>query len=223
MCLVDRAVWNMITDGIHSFLGFGPDVTPQSLVQALESNTNIIFALSPKQSLAYSLASEFSLILPPPGTPLVSHFPERDTPATIIPITVPSNPILSPSIEGKKVWFSGISHALGNNPLLVPVLNAPAESFAADSTEDASGGVVVDAAEKGGEGLWAGSMMGVVSGFQTRDSARVMWVGGVELFSDEFAKKEITKFVSAQSFISFLRILIMSCAGVKSRPTNSSR
>lgn len=213
----------MITDGIHPFLGFGPDVTPQSLVQALETNTNIIFALSPKQSLAYSLASEFSLILPPPGTPLVSHFPERDTPATVIPITVPSNPILSPSIEGKKVWFSGISHALGNNPLLVPVLNAPAESFAADSTEDASGGVVVDAAEKGGEGLWAGSTMGVVSGFQTRDSARVMWVGGVELFSDEFAKKEITKFVSAQDFIPFLRILIANCAGVKSRPTNSSR
>jgi oligosaccharyltransferase complex subunit beta len=49
----------------------------------------------------------------------------------------------------------------------------------------------VDAAEKGGEGLWAGSQLGVVTGFQATSSARVVWAGGVELFGDEFAQKEV--------------------------------
>jgi len=35
--------------------------------------------------------------------------------------------------------------------------------------------------------------MGIVSGFQTKDGARVTWAGGVELFSDAFARKELSK------------------------------
>ncbi|KAL0947621.1 hypothetical protein HGRIS_013710 [Hohenbuehelia grisea] len=171
---------------------YAQDITPQSLVQLLSLNTNLLIALSPKQTPLTSLALEFSLIPPPPGTPLVSHFPERDTPATIVPVRVPSsNPILSTTKA--PVWFSGASHALGNNPRLVPILRAPAESFAADSTDDSGSIAVADAAEKGGEGLWAGSQMGLVTGFQVVGGARATWVGGVSVFSDEFAKKEISK------------------------------
>jgi len=171
---------------------YAPDITPQSLVALLSAKTNLILALGPKQTPLTSLASEFSLILPPPGTPLISHFPKRDTPAAVIPIDTPSShPFLTAGTP--PIWFSGIPHALGNNPLLVPILNARPESFAADSTEDSGADALVDAAEKGGEGLWAGSSMGVVSGFQTRDGARVTWVGGVELFSDVFARKELSK------------------------------
>jgi oligosaccharyltransferase complex subunit beta len=89
------------------------------------------------------------------------------------------------------VWFSGIPFAHGNNPLLVPILHAPAESFAADTESDANADVVFDYAERGGEGLWAGSSLGIVTGFQTRDSARITWVGGVELFSDDYANKPL--------------------------------
>jgi len=168
---------------------FAEDITPQSLVSLVKSGTNLLLALSPKQNLLTSLASEFSLILPPPGTPLVSHFPEREDPATIIPIHVSGNPVIASNVS--PVWFSGIPHALGNNPLLVPILRAPAESFAADSSSDSGAEAVVDASEKGGEGLWAGSSLSVVTGFQTRDSGRVTWVGGVDMFSDAFAKKEV--------------------------------
>jgi Oligosaccharyltransferase 48 kDa subunit beta. len=138
-----------------------------------------------------SLASEFSLILPPPGTPLVSHFPERDEPATVIPINVPPHPILTPKLP--PVWFAGVPHALGNNPLLVPILRAPTESFAADSIDDSGADALVDAAEKGGEGFWAGNQMGVVAGFQALGGARVTWVGGDALFSDEYAAKKVSK------------------------------
>ena len=108
-----------------------------------------------------------------------------------IHIAVPSNPILTPGTP--PIWFSGIPFALGSNPLLFPILHAPAESFAADSTEDSGADALVDAADKGGEGLWAGSSMAIVSGFQTTNGARATWVGGVELFSDAFARKELSK------------------------------
>ncbi|KAJ6581354.1 oligosaccharyl transferase beta subunit [Mycena capillaripes] len=173
---------------------FAKDITPQSLVELLSGGTNLLIALSQKQTALSSLASEFSLILPPPGTPLISFFPERKDPPSVIPIDAPaSSLILSPRMS--PVWFSGVPFALGNNPLLVPILNAPAESFAADSEGGAD--VLVDASEKGGEGLWAGSQLGVVAGFQALGGARVTWVGGVDVFSDKFAKKEVSKGVKS--------------------------
>ena len=168
---------------------FSQDITPQTLVAALNAGTNLIIALSSTQSPIFTLASEFSLILPPPGTPLISHFPERDTPPSVIPVPVPSDlPLLTPNTP--PVWFSGVPFAHLNNPLLVPILRAPAESFASDTDSDSGAEVLFESAERGGEGLWAGGSLGIVTGFQTREnSARVTWVGGVELFSDAYAKK----------------------------------
>ncbi|THU76956.1 Dolichyl-diphosphooligosaccharide-protein glycosyltransferase 48kDa subunit [Dendrothele bispora CBS 962.96] len=174
---------------------FGKDVTPQALVQLLSSQTNLLIALGQKQNLVTSLAPEFSLILPPPGSSLVSYFPERKEPPTVVPIDVPSSSkILSSS--SSPVWFSGVPFALGNNPLVFPILSAPAEGFAADS-EGSTADALFDAADKGGEGLWAGSQLAVAAGFQALGGARATWVGGVELFSDEFAKKEISKGVKS--------------------------
>ena len=166
---------------------FSPDITPQTLVSLLEKGTNLLLALSQKQNLVNSLASEFSLILPPPQTPLVSHFPEREEPATVIPVTPKPNAIVNAELA--PVWFSGIPAALGSNPLLFPFLHAPAESFASDAAADSGADLILEAADRGGEGLWAGSSLSLVTGFQTRNGGRVTWVGGVELFSDDFAKK----------------------------------
>lgn len=168
---------------------FSPDITPQSLVSLLEQGTNLLLALSQKQSLVNSLANEFSIILPPPETPLVSHFPEREEPATVIPVTPQPNVIFDSALP--PVWFSGIPAALGNNPLLLPILRAPAESFASDATVDSGAESVLEAAERGGEGLWAGSPLSLITGFQTRNGARATWIGGVELFSDYFVKKNM--------------------------------
>jgi oligosaccharyltransferase complex subunit beta len=44
---------------------------------------------------------------------------------------------------------------------------------------------IVDAADRGGEGLWAGSQLSVVTGFQTLNGGRVIWVSGVDMYSDE--------------------------------------
>ncbi|KAK0225051.1 Oligosaccharyltransferase 48 kDa subunit beta-domain-containing protein [Armillaria nabsnona] len=165
------------------------DLSTAFYLVRLSLNTNLMIALSPQQIMLSSLATEFSLILPSPGTPLISYFPERDALANVTPIAVSESPLLAPNAP--PVWFSGIPFARENNPLIVPILNAPEESFAADS--DSSTDTLADAAEKGGEGLWAGSQLGVVSSFQALSSARVTWVGGVDLFTDKFANKEISK------------------------------
>lgn len=174
--------------------GFASDITPQSLVSLLNLKTNLIIALSTKQNLLSSLASEFSLILPPPGTPLISYFPKRNEPASLIPIA-PSSQDKASKILSKDlspVWFSGIPMSLGINPLLVPMLHAPPESFAAE-VDGGFADAIVDAADRGGEGLWAGSQLSVVTGFQTLNGARVTWVGGVDIFSNELAQKEVSQ------------------------------
>ncbi|KAJ2913568.1 hypothetical protein MD484_g6824, partial [Candolleomyces efflorescens] len=176
----------------------GKDITPQAIVELLSLKTNVIVALPTKQSPLHSLAAEFSLILPPPGSPLLSYFPKRDAPSTLIPISVEdhSSPVLTKHI--RPVWFSGIPQALGNNPLLVPILRAPAESFASEVAVTAgSAEALVDAAEKGGEGLWAGSSLSAVTGFQATNGARITFVGGAEVFSDELAQKEAEQYVQS--------------------------
>jgi oligosaccharyltransferase complex subunit beta len=173
-------------------LDFAKDITPQSLVELLKLKTNLIVPLSTKQTPLSLLAPEFSLILPPPGTPLISYFPKRNEPPSLIPI-VPTNQdatdILEETLkEPRPIWFSGVPQALGSNPQLVPILHAPPESFASE-IDGGSADAIVDSAEKGGEGLWAGSQLSVVTGFQTHDGARITWVGGVDIFSDELAQK----------------------------------
>jgi oligosaccharyltransferase complex subunit beta len=180
---------------IHFLLTeFANDITPQSLVHLLNLKSNLIIALSTKQNLLSSLASEFSLVLPPPGTPLISYFPKRNEPASLIPIS-PSSHDTTAKILSKglpPVWFSGIPLSLGDNPLLVPILRAPAQSFAAE-VDGGSADAIVDAADRGGEGLWAGSQLSVVTGFQALNGARVTWVGGVDIFSDKLAQKEVSE------------------------------
>jgi oligosaccharyltransferase complex subunit beta len=210
---------SLITFLTPFFSDFGKDITPQSLVGLLSRNTNLLIALSSKQTPLSSLAAEFSLVLPPPGTPLISYFPERQEPPTVIPVSVPSGiPVLTPNLP--PVWFSGVPHSLGNNPLLVPILRAPAESFAAE-VDGGTADALVDASERGGEGLWAGSNLGLVTGFQTLNGARVTWVGGVDMFSDEYAQKEISKFVT--SLDRFLRSNSCNHRGVKSGNTQFSQ
>lgn len=75
------------------------------------------------------------------------------------------------------------------------------ESFASDSIDDSGAESLVEAAEKAGEGLWAGSKLSVVSGFQTRTNSRVVFVGGIELFSDKYAQKEVAPYVAYLQFL----------------------
>ncbi|KAB5592117.1 Oligosaccharyltransferase complex subunit beta [Ceratobasidium theobromae] len=170
---------------------FASDITPQSLVNLLTLGTNVLFALSPKATPLSSLATEFGLSLPPANTPLISHFPARPVPHTTLPISLSeSHALVTPNLP--PILFSGINFALNDNPQAFSILRAPTESFAADSESDANAESVAEMADRGGEGLWAGNSMSVVAGFQVTGGARATWVGGVSMFSDEFAKAEVS-------------------------------
>ncbi|KAK2460666.1 hypothetical protein APHAL10511_007136 [Amanita phalloides] len=164
------------------------DLSPQALIDAVSRDVNILVALPQKQTPLSTFAAEFSLILPPPSTSLISYFPEREDAPNVIPVSPPKeHPIITSDLN--PVWFTGIPHALGNNPFLIPILRAPPQSFAGELGSPAE--ALVEAAEKGGEGLWAGRQLGIVTGFQALNNVRVTFVGGAELFSDEFARKDI--------------------------------
>jgi len=112
---------------------------------------------------------------------------------------------------------------MSNNPQIVPILRAPAESFAADSETDTGSDSMVDAADKGGEGLWAGSQMGVVTGFQTRNNARAMFVGGVEVFSNDFAEKSVEKYVFLQFQVRSIFMSFIFTEALKAEISNLPR
>jgi len=169
---------------------FSPDLTPQSLLPLLQNKVNFLIALSPAITPLNPFAAEFGLTLPTPDTPLISHFPARTGPVTTLQIDVPAKSNIIPS-DTPPILYSGINFALSTNPMLFPIISAPAESFATDTTKDDEADILVEAVGKGGEGLWAGSSMAVVAGFQTKSGARVVFTGGVEMFSDKFAKQLI--------------------------------
>lgn len=175
---------------------FAKDLAPQALVDVVSRGVNILVTLPQTQTPLSSFAAEFSLILPPPSSSLISYFPEREESPTVIPVSPPKeHPILTNGLQ--PVWFSGVPHALANNPLLIPILRAPPHSFAGEL--DSPADVLVEAAEKGGEGLWAGSQLGIVTGFQALNNARVTFVGSAELFSDDFAQKEVRPYVAVKT------------------------
>jgi oligosaccharyltransferase complex subunit beta len=172
---------------------FAKDITPQNILTLLSQDVNILFALSSTTHTPLtSLAAEFGLIYPPPGTGLISHFPPGREEKDIVEIDISSSPLSSPSkAKGKKILYKGASHAYSSPPphSLFKILSAPIESFSIDSdssSTDKSHMMIVDGYEKGGEGLWAGSGMGIVSGFVANGGARVAFTGGVEMFGEEF-------------------------------------
>jgi oligosaccharyltransferase complex subunit beta len=139
----------------------------------------------------HPFGAEFGLTLPPPETPLMSHFPPRSGPLTTLEIPVSSDSkVLSGGLS--PIVYSGINFALGTNPMLFPIVNAPAESFATDTTKDDEAEILVEVTNKGGEGLWAGSSMAVVAGFQSKSGARVVWTGSVDMFSNEYMGQKVS-------------------------------
>ncbi|PVG02191.1 Dolichyl-diphosphooligosaccharide-protein glycosyltransferase 48kDa subunit [Serendipita vermifera] len=168
---------------------FAPDLAPTHLLPLLQDKVNFIIALSTTTTPLHPFGAEFGLTLPPPETPLMSHFPPRSGPRTTLEIPVSSDSkVVSAGLP--PIVYSGINFGLGTNPMLFPIINAPAESFATDTTKDDETDILVEATNKGGEGLWAGSSMAVVAGFQTKSGARVVWTGSVDMFSDDYLNQK---------------------------------
>ncbi len=75
----------------------------------------------------------------------------------------------------------------------MPLVHASPERFAVESESDGGAAAIVDTPDESSEGFWAGSTTGVVTDFQTKDGGRAMWIGDVDVFSDDFAQQEVEK------------------------------
>lgn len=93
-------------------------------------------------------------------------------------------PVLRHKNAQASILFEGVPFYTNSNPQLFSILHTPAESFASDANsgegaKDSAGAAsaVVESAEKGGEGLWAGESMSVVAGFVVKGSgARLVFI-----------------------------------------------
>ncbi|KAL4736341.1 Dolichyl-diphosphooligosaccharide--protein glycosyltransferase subunit WBP1 [Aspergillus similis] len=169
--------------------GFGPSLSPKNLVDFLNSEGNILLALSGKSttpSAVSSLLLEFDLHLSTDRSSItVDHFNYDTLSAS------EKHDVLLLERPGKlrydtKEFFSGEGvvavpsaspHTLGDNSLLAPILRAPTTAYSYNPKEE-SGSV---------EDVFAtGSQLALVSAMQARNSARFTVLGSVETLQDKW-------------------------------------
>ncbi|KAL0640515.1 oligosaccharyl transferase glycoprotein complex, beta subunit [Maublancomyces gigas] len=169
--------------------GYGPNLTPQLLLQFANQAGNLLLLTSPSSTPEQTreFARELEISLPPRDFSLVDHF-NYDTlsaPSKHDVVLVPrpkassstQNYFSDSDSKSDVIAFRGVGHTLGNGPLLNPILTAGRTSYAYDTKEDATYA----------EDPWSvGSQLHLVSALQARNNARITVSGSAEIFSDEF-------------------------------------
>jgi oligosaccharyltransferase complex subunit beta len=80
------------------------------------------------------------------------------------------------------ILFRGIGHAVGKNPLVMSVVRASPLAY---STEP-------KAAEVDPNPFIIGDEISLISAFQTKKQTRILFVGSLDFFSDQFITTELT-------------------------------
>ncbi|KAL3468603.1 Dolichyl-diphosphooligosaccharide--protein glycosyltransferase subunit WBP1 [Aspergillus heterothallicus] len=169
--------------------GFGPSLSPKNLVDFINSDGNVLLALSGKSttpSAVSSLLLEFDLHLPADRSSVaVDHFNYDTLSASekhdVLVLERPGK--LRPDTkaffggEGVLAIPSASPHTLGDTSLLAPILRAPATAYSYNPKEDA--GSVEDV-------FATGSQLALVSAMQARNSARFALLGSVESLQDKW-------------------------------------
>ncbi|KAL3493205.1 Dolichyl-diphosphooligosaccharide--protein glycosyltransferase subunit WBP1 [Aspergillus germanicus] len=169
--------------------GFGPSLSPKSLVDFIDSDGNVLLALSGKSTTPSAISSlllEFDLHLPSDRSSVaVDHFNYDTLSASekhdVLVLERPGK--LRPDTkdffggEGVLAIPSASPHTLGDTSLLAPILRAPTTAYSYNPKEDA--GSVEDV-------FATGSQLALVSALQARNSARFTLLGSVESLQDKW-------------------------------------
>ena len=163
-------------------IAFGPELTPQRLVEFIENGCNILLALSSSVSESVrDFARELDIDLASRNSLVVDHFHyadymESNNTHTNLQLEVGTiKHIVDAQVH--PVIYHGVGHSLGTSDRLVPILRAPRTAYSYDTSEE------FDASE---EPYVAGSQTFLVTGFQARNNARVIVSGSQLLFSDRY-------------------------------------
>lgn len=177
------------------YIGFGPLLTPNLLLQFLNQNGNILLALSadsPTPSAISSLLLELDIYLPPDRKTVVVDHLNYDTISApekhdVLLSTHPT--LLRPDLknffggQGTIAFPRSVPQQLGNEtPHLVPILRAKNTAYSYNPKDEAE--TVEDPFTVGGQ-------VSLVSAFQARNSARFTVFGSSEALENRWFNAKI--------------------------------
>lgn len=185
------------------------DLAPQKLVNFLQQNGNILFALSSELSELYrDLAREFELEIEERGASVVDHFVSLQNDETHTQIAIPKSyrsqveSIFAGVQDDLPFLFKGVAHRLGSNPLAFPILKAPSTAYSFELPSDLAS---IDRLDNPDREAVMGSDedVALISAFQLLDTnrrdendgpkrqgsaGRAVFCGSLEAFSDKFTR-----------------------------------
>ncbi|KAJ1950052.1 oligosaccharyl transferase glycoprotein complex, beta subunit, partial [Linderina macrospora] len=178
----------------------GASLTVHDFLSFVDNGGNLIVAASHQLSdLQRKLALQFGVVFEKRGSEVVDHTDHLAVAANQTDHRVVASrqfakvdAVLSKKVvDGKPVLFKGIAHTYdASNPLLVPLLTGAQTTYSANPN-----GVRSDI-------VLAGKSLGLVSAFQTRSNARVVFSGSADLFTNKLLSQKTaanTQFVKEVS------------------------
>ena len=168
--------------------GLGPNLTPQTLIDFINSEGNVIAVVSAESSIPAGLTSflsELEIYLPSDrGTLVVDHFnyDKQSSPEKHDTLLVSAPDPLRPDLHN---YFGGsdlvavpkaVGQVLGSSsPLIMPILQARSTAYCYNTLEESD---IVE------EPFGIGQQLALISAMQARNSARVVVVGSAEMIED---------------------------------------
>lgn len=178
----------------HSNPGLGPALAPKALLEFVNKQGNILLALTGSSAVPAALASlllEFNIQLPADRSSLtLDHFNYDTTSAAekhdvlVLPAPSPIRPDVADlfATSGVIAFPHALGQALGNSPLLAPILRAPETAYTYNPKEETE--VLEDP-------FATGNQISLVSTLQAHNSARFTVFGSVEALQDEWFKAKV--------------------------------
>lgn len=170
--------------------GYGPNLTPKTLLDFTNAGGNILLALSSDivtPAAISSLLLEFDISLPADRTTQVVdhfHYDTKSSAENHNVLLVPRPTSLRPDVvnffggDGLIAVPKAVGQALGSgSPLIAPILKAPETAYIYNPKEEADAEIDVFA---------TGSQITLVSAMQARNSARFTVLGSLEALQDKW-------------------------------------
>lgn len=177
--------------------GLGPALTPKLLLDFINSEGNVLLALSgtsPTPSSISSLLLEFDIHLPPDRTSLVvDHFHHDSLSAAdrhdvlLLDVTSPAHSdVKYPfSVNGVVAVPRAVGQVLGNeSPLISSILAAPRTAYIYDPNDKSADMEDVFA---------SGEQIALISALQARNSARFTILGSVEMLQNRWFDAKVQR------------------------------
>ncbi|OZJ02723.1 hypothetical protein BZG36_05107 [Bifiguratus adelaidae] len=181
----------LFAPGVKSFAS--TEFSPQALVKFVKDGGNLLIgADSTLQDTIRDIAHEFSVQFDETDSSVIDHFnvntaTDDGTHTSIIATNY--NPfissVISPSLLAQPLLYKGIGHKiLHKNPLVNRIVMGSSTAYSAEPNEENPVESDVFA---------TGNQVGLVSATQARNSARVTFVGSLDLFSDLYFNASVTR------------------------------